>query len=424
MIALLSPSRFGSFGAGGIAGVMQLRRDGAQQILFAIGAAAAIAVFSLAGSVAFTAPAFAQSKAKPSPKTGGGVPAAGTVADPSAEDDADMWGDPNSPGSAPAADDQGDLDEPDQPIGTADPAAGGTAGPTDSGDQPMDLGAGADQPMDLGGDQPMDLGPAAKSAPAATGGGLGTFELAAKLTADGEPITTGMTWRVFSSEPGPDGKLKTIGVMNGGHVNLKLRPGVYFVHAAYGRAGVTRKITVTDTVAGDTVILNAGGLRLSALVGKDQALDAGQVSFDIYAPDQDGSDERMLLVPNAPPGHIIGLNAGTYHIVCRYGDANAVVRADMKVEAGKLTEATVYQKAARMTLKLVSDHGGEAMANTAWSVVTPSGESVADSVGAFPAVVLAVGDYTAIAKHDGKIFERNFTVEAGLDRDVEVIAKQ
>ena len=93
--------------------------------------------------------------------------------------------------------------------------------------------------------------------------------------ADGEPIATGMTWRVFSSEPGPDGKLKTIGVMTGGHVNLKLRPGVYFVHAAYGRAGVTRKITVTDTVAGDTVILNAGGLRLSALVGKDQAPRCG-----------------------------------------------------------------------------------------------------------------------------------------------------
>ena len=337
-----------------------------------------------------------------------------------------MWGDSGAAGSAPAADDQGVLDEPDQPIGAADPSdpPASVADPGGGSDQPMDLGGGADQPMDLGGDQPMDLGSAAKGAPASTGGGLGTFELAAKLTADGEPITTGMTWRVFSSEPGPDGKLKTIGVMNGGHVNLKLRPGVYFVHAAYGRAGVTRKITVTDTVAGDTVILNAGGLRLSALVGKDQPLDAGQVSFDIYAPDEDGSDERMLLVPNAAPGRIIGLNAGTYHIVCRYGDANAVVRADMKVEPGKLTDATVYQKAARMTLKLVADHGGEAMANTAWSVVTPSGESVADSVGAFPAVVLAVGDYTAIAKHDGKIFERNFTVEAGLDRDVEVIAKQ
>jgi hypothetical protein len=49
--------------------------------------------------------------------------------------------------------------------------------------------------------------------------------------------------------------------------------------------------------------------------------------------------------------------------------------------------------------------------------VTPAGESV----GAFPSVVLAAGDYTAIAKHGDQTFERKFTVEAGLNRDVEVL---
>ncbi|MFI5091589.1 MAG: hypothetical protein ACHP7P_16230, partial [Terriglobales bacterium] len=78
---------------------------------------------------------------------------------------------------------------------------------------------------------------------------------------------------------------------------------------------------------------------------------------------------------------------------------------------------------ARLTLKLVSGQGGEAIANTAWSVVNPSGESIADFVGAFPSVVLAAGDYTAIAKHEGKMYERNFTVEPGLNHDIEVIAK-
>jgi ketopantoate hydroxymethyltransferase len=159
-----------------------------------------------------------------------------------------------------------------------------------------------------------------------------------------------------------------------------------------------------------------------ALVGKDQPLSASDVSFNIYAPEEDGAEERAIVVSNAPAGRIIGLNAGTYHVVCRYGDANAVVRADIRVEAGKLTEAAMYQKAARLTLKLVSEHGGEALANTAWSVVTSAGETVAGSVGAFPSVVLAAGEYTAIAKHDGKIYERTFTVEPGLNRDMEVLA--
>jgi hypothetical protein len=73
------------------------------------------------------------------------------------------------------------------------------------------------------------------------------------------------------------------------------------------------------------------------------------------------------------------------------------------------------------TLKLVSDRGGEARADTSWSVVTPAGESVVESVGAFPSVVLSEGEYTAIAKHQNTIYERDFTVEAGVNRDIEVL---
>ena len=45
----------------------------------------------------------------------------------------------------------------------------------------------------------------------------------------------------------------------------------------------------------------------------------------------------------------------------------------------------------------------------------------ADFVGAFPSVVLAAGDYTAIAKHNSALYERSFTVEPGLNRDIEVL---
>ena len=213
-----------------------------------------------------------------------------------------------------------------------------------------------------------------------------------------------------------------VGEAHGGSLTLKLRPATYYIHASYGHAGAVKKVIVGNVAAKDTVVLNAGAIRLTAFVGKDRPLPAEDVAFDVYAPDEGGSDERALVLTAPGTGKAIGLNAGVYQVVCRYGDANAIVRADIKVEPGKLTEAAIYQKAARLTLKLVSEHGGEAMANTAWSVVTPSGDGVADSVGAFPSVVLAAGDYTAIAKHDGKIFERTFTVEAGVNRDIEVMA--
>jgi len=249
---------------------------------------------------------------------------------------------------------------------------------------------------------------------------LGSYTLDARMTAEGEPLESGVVWRVYADD-GADGKMRLVGEADGGPVTLRLKPGEYYVHAAFGRAGLTRKVTVAPTPRGESVVLDAGGIRLTALAGKDRRLGPEDVRFDIYAPDESGSDGRVTVLENAPSESVIALNAGIYHVVCHYGDANAVVRADIKVEAGKLTEATLYQQAARVTLKLVENHGGEALANTQWSVVTSAGESIAESVGAFPSVVLLAGEYTAIAKHENRIFEQKFTVEAGLNRDVEVL---
>jgi hypothetical protein len=243
------------------------------------------------------------------------------------------------------------------------------------------------------------------------------------MTADGPPLEAGVVWRVYAKEADADGKMRLVGEADGGPVTLKLKPGEYYVHAAFGRAGLTRKVAISELPRGETVVLNAGGIRLTALAGQDRIIAPEEVRFDIFAPDENGSDGRITVMENAPATTVIGLTAGTYHIVCRYGEANAIVRADIRVEPGKLTEATVYQQAARVTLKLVTNKGGEALANTEWSVVTPAGESVIESVGAFPSVVLSAGEYTAIARHDGRNFEQNFTVEAGLNRDVEVLVQ-
>lgn len=251
----------------------------------------------------------------------------------------------------------------------------------------------------------------------------GTFTLEARLALDGAPLGGGVKWRIFGDAPGPDGRLPLLGEADGGIIYIRLDQGTYYVHAAYGRAGATRKIIVDGPTGGEVVVLNAGGMRLLAINGEDQNLARGDVTFDIYAPDEGGSEERYLLVPDAPPGVVIPLAAGTYHVVSKYGTANAVVRADVKIDPGKLTEATVYQNAARLTLKLVEQHGGEAIADTAWSVLTAGGEQVLESVGAFPSVVLAKGDYTAVAQHDDRTFQANFSVVPGVNRDIEVIAE-
>jgi hypothetical protein len=106
-----------------------------------------------------------------------------------------------------------------------------------------------------------------------------------------------------------------------------------------------------------------------------------------------------------------------------YGEGNAVIQADVRIEPGRLTDATVHHRAAQITLKLVNAGGGEAIANTQWSVLTPGGDSIKESIGAFPSVVLAEGEYLAVARHDGKTYQSTFRVQSGRDREIEVLAR-
>ena len=369
-------------------------------------------------------PVFAKSAAAPAPRAAPQADSAAPADNSPVAPQGDAGGSGDDLDSSDGAALDGDtLPDPTNPDGTSPDAApidlNPAAAPPDPSGAPVEQASPSDGPLDL---RPNDGQPALLNSSKAGITDLGIFMLDARLTEAGPPIDTGMTWRVFGGNPAANGKLTLVGEAHGGSLTLKLRPATYYIHASYGHAGAVKKVVVGDVEAKDTVVLNAGAIRLTAFVGKDRPLPAEDVAFDVYAPDEGGSDERALVLTASGTGKAIGLNAGVYQVVCRYGDANAIVRADIKVEPGKLTEAAIYQKAARLTLKLVSEHGGEAMANTAWSVVTPSGDGVADFVGAFPSVVLAVGDYTAIAKHDGKIFERTFTVEAGVNRDIEVMA--
>ena len=85
---------------------------------------------------------------------------------------------------------------------------------------------------------------------------------------------------------------------------------------------------------------------------------------------------------------------------------------------------TIRHRCATLTLKLVNKSGAEALANTTFTVLTPGGDVIRELVGAFPALVLAEGEYVVIARHETKIYQSTFQVKSGVDRDVEVIAQE
>jgi hypothetical protein len=265
--------------------------------------------------------------------------------------------------------------------------------------------------------------PAAPPAPAVPTQGV--LSLTARYGKDLPVINGGLVWRVFADKPDDTGTFKLIREERGATPNIVLPPGSYVVHVALGLVSAVRAVSLkaeTDRVA---FVLPAGGLRIEGRVGSSK-IPPNQISFALYKGSQfegGAGAERQSLLPNVPAGDVALLPEGTYYIISNYGDANSVVRSDIRVQAGKLTDVTVSHRAAVITLKLVSDRGGEALANTAWSVITPGGDVIKESIGAFPRVVLSEGEYRAIAKNEGKVFERPFNVVNGVDAEVEVVAR-
>ncbi|MDJ0933667.1 hypothetical protein [Breoghania sp.] len=245
----------------------------------------------------------------------------------------------------------------------------------------------------------------------------------ARLTKNGPLIDSGLVWRVYSETVNDDGHLDLIAKAKDGDAEFRLDSGTYLVYTAYGHSGVTTKVTVARGQTSKTIVLDAGGIKLNGVVSKGVPLDLSRLHFDIFETEFDSRGERKLVVRGVKPGAIVPLNASTYHVVSRYGRVNATVRADIRVEAGKLTEVTIYHNAAEVTLKLVNEFGGEAIANTAWAVLTSSGDSVVEGDGAFPTYVLTDGKYTVVARNQGRLFSREFQVTPGRNAEVEVRTK-
>ncbi len=232
------------------------------------------------------------------------------------------------------------------------------------------------EPEPLFSDTLVPYAPARASSPGIKGGlRQGALYLMAKLTPDSPPLNEGLIWRIYSETTNADGRLQLVATSQGGDAEFRLDPGTYLIHTAYGFSQATNRIVIGKEVQSKMVTLNAGGIKFGAALKDGEDLDGRAVAFDLYGMEFNQRGERNLIASNVKPGSILRLSANTYHVVSKYGDVNAVVRADIQVLPGKLTEATIFHKAAGITLKLVNERGGEAIANTTWSVLSPGGTS-------------------------------------------------
>src|SRR5262245_47634059 len=246
------------------------------------------------------------------------------------------------------------------------------------------------------------------------------------LVAEAGPrLQSGITWRVYEAKTSPaSAGYKLLSTHRDPMPTAALLPGEYLVNAAYGLSNLTKKIKVeSGRSIEETFVLNTGGLKLAALLADGSPLPASAARYDILSDEEDQFGNRQMVLRDAKPGIVIRLNAGAYRIECLYGDANAVAKADITVEPGKVTEATLKQTGAKTTFKLVQTLGGEALADTKWSILTSAGDVVKENAGALPTHILAPGSYAVVADHAGESFTRKFSIEPGEAKQIEVVVE-
>ena len=243
--------------------------------------------------------------------------------------------------------------------------------------------------------------------------------LNARITENGMNIPEGLVWRVFDTRTDSSGELALAAKSEQATATFDLAPGEYVVHVAYGRAQASETIEVATGGASRSIVLDAGAMRLNAAVSGDVGIPINLLRFDIFTAGSES--DRTLIAQGLAANDIVTLNAGTYHVVSYFGDVNAVVRADLRVEPGQLTDATLYHRASQVTFKLVTEQGGEAIADVDWTVKTASGQTVFSDIGAFPATVLAEGEYLILAKRGETVYNREFEVQPGQSREIEVL---
>ncbi len=260
------------------------------------------------------------------------------------------------------------------------------------------------------------------NAQSSSGAATQNILLEAKLSTKGPIIRDGLEWRIFPLNENNPENIEEIAYAKGGSKAFNIQPGKYIIHAAYGLAGVVKKITIGNEAVREEINLNAGGLKLKASATGNLRIPKRMLKFNIFDSELRKNGSRKLIAQNVKPSEITTLPAGTYHVISTFGKLNATVRADLIVQAGKLTEASLEHRAAIITFRLVRSNGGDAVANTAWSILTDGGEVIKESNSTFPTMVLSEGSYTAIAKHDDKVYSQDFKVRSGFNKDVEVLA--
>ncbi len=333
-----------------------------------------------------------------------------SVREPQIQASPELTGDPITTGSIPEADTPIASAIPDPAAAPAQPPAGQPPASQDTASRQAEPD---NTPPRSGAAPELDI----ESGEAEEQQGL---TLRAQLTANLRPITRPVQWRVFAVQGADEALWPQVAAVRDASPTFVLPPGAYQVRVGYGHVTAVKQLTVRENSVTDaTFILNAGGLRiLSHLVFVDAPGQPAATHF-VYTGARDENGMRQLITKSQIQGEIIRLNAGTYHLVSRLGNANSVVETDVEVDPGVLTAVEVNHKAGVVSFA-VSGIQNDAADPVVTQILDETGAVVARIRGLNGHAILAPGDYTAKVDAAGRRGATQFQVRTGEAKAIDL----
>ena len=250
--------------------------------------------------------------------------------------------------------------------------------------------------------------------------------LVAKLASDSPPLTTNIKWEIYNFIKSSDGNRAQIVTSDVARPMLPLAPGKYIVRAVFGVSSTAKVIEISETqMTSATFILNTGGIRVKPLLIAGEP-PAGKVPRQwIYlASTPQGQASSQLVATADDPEQIHQLNAGTYELISKFGTVNAIVKTNVTVSPGLLTDVEVSHKAGIVQFKLFKKwRGGEELNDVMWKLFDEEGMEVASNITANSGEIIAPGRYKVAAHYNSKIYTRMFRIKPGRKKLVQVVAR-
>ncbi len=246
---------------------------------------------------------------------------------------------------------------------------------------------------------------------------IGVLRLSAHAVS-GDPPISGMRFAVYNAED------KLLLRTSLDEQELTLPVGDYRVTADLGLVHEERKLNIT---AGqnrtETILLNAGWLKLFAVNSGDKGPMTHGVDYKIFDSSTEGAAFNRALTTITKPATTIFLKRGRYRIESQCGSHNARLVRDVNVTAGDISEIEFEYQVSSVKLKLVPKPGAKPVEKVKWTLKYADGGTVLISQDAVPDLILQTGRYQVMAQHNAKTYSRTFEATANREHTIELIAE-